>query len=115
MRITAPYQEIIRKLLTEQRKPMTLREITNNCSLTYHQVTSGLLALTNKGLVKRVQTGLYEATEDAMHLDLSPDAQIEYLKNRVEQLENHILLLLGNTTNQFNIKKNRYLSEYQKR
>ena len=107
MRVTAPHQEVIRKLLTERGKPMSLKEITNSCSLTYHQVTSGLLALTNKGLVKRVHTGIYEPTEDAINLELSPEAQIDYLRNRVNELENFILLQLGNTSKALGIARKR--------
>jgi DNA-binding IclR family transcriptional regulator len=94
MRVTAPYQNAILDVMLKSRKPMSLREITNQCQLTYHQVASCLIALKSKGYVRRVRTGLYEATEEAKLLELSPENQILILKNRVIELENEIKSLL---------------------
>ena len=87
MKIDAPKQNIVLELLLQTRQAMSLRTITNNCSLTYHQVTSSLLALMSKGYVKRVQTGVYQVTEDAILIMLSPDVQIKILQNKVNELE----------------------------
>ena len=94
MRITAPLQNDIIKLLTDAKRAMSLRELTNSCKYTYHQVTSVLLALRNKGYVRRVRCGVYEATEDARLLIVSPEEQILVLKARIEFLENEVRGLL---------------------
>ena len=73
---------------------MSLREITNQSELTYHQVASVLVALKSKGYVKRIQTGLYEATDDAKLLELSPEIQVKILKQKVEELEQQVKSLL---------------------
>jgi predicted transcriptional regulator len=94
MLLTESYQYMIICVLLHFRKPMSLKEITNNCQLTYHQVASSIVALRNKGYVKRVQTGFYEVTEEAKLIELSPDDQIKILKNKISELENHIRSLL---------------------
>jgi hypothetical protein len=73
---------------------MSLRELTNHCALTYHQVASVLVALTSKGYVRRVKTGIYAATEDARLVE-DPDRQIAVLKLRVAELERTIESLLS--------------------
>jgi hypothetical protein len=73
---------------------MSLREITNHCELTYHQVASVLTALSSKGYVRRVRTGIYEATEDAMLVE-DPARQVAVLKLRVAELERTIESLLS--------------------
>ncbi len=72
---------------------MSLREITNQCQLTYYQVSSCLGALTAKGYVKRIKTGIYEVTEEARLEELSPEHQIKILKKRIIELENEIRAL----------------------
>jgi hypothetical protein len=94
MRVNAPYQNTVLSLLLQTKQPMSLREITNNCKLTYHQVASCLLALKLKGFVRRVEVGLYEVTEEAKLIELSPEKQISALQNRVIELENQIKALL---------------------
>ncbi len=94
MMSSAPKQNEIINLLLRNNKPMSIREITNCCDMTYHQVASVLVALRSKGYVKRIQTGLYEATDDARLIELSPDEQIKILKNKVEELESQIKSLL---------------------
>jgi predicted transcriptional regulator of viral defense system len=91
---SAPKQNEIINLLLQHNKPMSIREIANNSELTYHQVASVLGALKSKGYVKRIRTGLYEATEDAKILELTPDIQIKILKQKVEELELQIKSLL---------------------
>lgn len=75
-------------------RPLTLRQITNLCPMTYYQVASVLVALTGKGYVKRIRVGLYDVTEDAHLLELSPEAQIVALKKRIVELETLIKRLL---------------------
>jgi len=91
---SAPKQNAIINLLLQHNKPMSLREITNQSELTYHQVASVLVALKSKGYVKRIQTGLYEATDDAKLLELSPEIQVKILKQKVEELEQQVKSLL---------------------
>ena len=93
MKITAQYQNTILSLMLQIGKPMSLREITNHCQLTYHQVASCLSALRTKGYVKRIRTGLYEVTEEAKLLELSPENQVLILKKRITELENEIRVL----------------------
>jgi len=93
MRTTAQYQNTILSLMLKVGKPMSLREITNQCQLTYHQVASCLGALTAKGYVKRIKVGLYEVTEEAKLQELSPEHQIQILKKRITDLENEIRAL----------------------
>ena len=94
MRATAPYQNEILKLLLQYGRPMSLRQITHNCTLTYHQVASCLLALKTKGYVRKVKVGVYEVTENAKLEELSPETQIKILKQNINQLENLINALL---------------------
>lgn len=94
MMSSAPKQNAIVQLLLRSNKPMSIREITNNCDLTYHQVASVLVALKSKGYVKRIETGLYAATDDARLIELSPDEQIKILKNKVDELESQVRSLL---------------------
>jgi len=91
---SAPKQNAIINLLLQTNKPMSLREITNKSELTYHQVASVLVALKSKGYVRRIQTGLYEATDDAKLLELSPELQVQVLKHKVEELEQQVRSLL---------------------
>lgn len=91
---SAPKQNAIISLLLQNNKPMSLREITNRSELSYHQVASVLVALRSKGYVKRIETGLYEATEDAKLLELSPETQVKVLKQKVEMLEQQVRSLL---------------------
>jgi uncharacterized protein with FMN-binding domain len=44
--------------------------------------------------VKKVKVGVYEATEDAKLEELSPEAQIKTLKNKISELESIIKGLL---------------------
>jgi len=92
--VTAHYQNTVLIILLQKRRPMTLKEITNDCRLTYHQVASCLAALKAKGYVNRIQTGLYEATEDAKLIELPPETQVRVLKQKVEELENQVKTLL---------------------
>ena len=94
MRVNAPFQSSVLSLLLQFKQPMSLKEITNNCSLTYHQVASCVSALRSKGYVRRVESGFYEATEDAKIIELSPENQIQILKKKVEELEGQIRHLL---------------------
>jgi predicted transcriptional regulator len=90
MKNNARYQNMVLDLLLRSRQPMSIKEMTYQCQLTYHQVASCVGVLTNKGMVKRVRTGIYEVTEDAKLIELSPEAQIKILKNKVIELENQI-------------------------
>lgn len=90
MRVTAPHQNMIISLLIKQRKPMSIKELTNNCQLTYFQVSSCLLALKSKGYVRRIRTGLYEATEEARLIELEPESQVRVLQRRVAELEEQV-------------------------
>jgi predicted DNA-binding transcriptional regulator len=90
---SAPKQNAVLELLLESGRMMSLREITNHCELTYHQVASVLTALSSKGYVRRVRTGIYAATEDARLVE-DPDRQIAVLKLRIEELERTIEGLL---------------------
>lgn len=94
MKVTAPYQNEILKLLLRSGKPMSLRQITHNCTLTYNQVASCLLALKAKGMVRKVKAGVYEVTEDAKLEQLSPEVQIRNLKHKIIELENLLNTLL---------------------
>jgi DNA-binding IclR family transcriptional regulator len=94
MRVTAPFQNEILNLLLRYGKPMSLRQITQSCSLTYHQVASCLIALKSKGYVRKVKTGVYEVTENAKLEELSPETQIKILKGKISELENLISTLL---------------------
>ena len=94
MTLTAPYQNEVLRILLQIRRPISLRQITQSCSLTYHQVASCLSALQSKGYVKKVRVGVYEATEDAKLVELSPEAQIKILKNKISELESMIKTLL---------------------
>jgi predicted transcriptional regulator len=91
---SAPKQNEIINLLLQRNKPMSLKEITNSSDLTYHQVASVIVALRSKGYVKRIRTGLYEATDDAKLLELSPETQVKVLKQKVEELESQIKSLM---------------------
>lgn len=91
---TATYQNEVLRILLQIRRPISLRQLTHSCSLTYHQVASSLSALHSKGYVKKVKVGVYEATEDAKLEELSPEAQIKTLKNKVSELESIIKALL---------------------
>ena len=95
MRTKAINQNAILSLLLQHRKPMTLREVTHKCQLTYHQVASCLGALRQKGMVRRVRTGLYEVTEEAKLTELSPDTQIKILKEQISELENQVKSLVA--------------------
>jgi predicted transcriptional regulator len=94
MRVTAPYQNEILNILMRYGGPMSLRKITQSCSLTYHQVASCLLALKAKGYVRKVKVGVYEATEEAKLEELSPETQIKILKEKISELENILSSLL---------------------
>ena len=94
MESTAFKQNTIVNLLLRTNKPMSIREITNQSELTYTQVASALSALKAKGYVKRIQTGLYEATDDAKLFELSPELQIKLLQNKVIELEQQVKSLL---------------------
>lgn len=94
MRVSAPFQEEVLKILLRVGRPMSLRQITQNCSLGYHQVASCLVALKAKGYVRNVKFGVYEVTEDAKLEELSPDVQIKVLKQKINELENIIKKLL---------------------
>ncbi len=76
---------------------MSLREITRTCTLTYHQVTSCLAALRNKGYVKRTCTGIYEVTDKAVLHKQSPETQVKLLQSRIDYLEDQLkkLVTLG--------------------
>ncbi len=87
MMSSAPKQNAIIQILLKNNKPMNIRVITNNSDLTYHQVASVLMALKRKGYVKRIETGLYAATDDARLIEISPEEQIKILKNKVDELE----------------------------
>jgi len=73
---------------------MSLRQITHSCSLTYHQVASCLIALKAKGYVRKVKVGVYEITEDAKLEELSPEHQIMVLKQKINELEKMVNMLL---------------------
>ena len=94
MTVTAPYQNEVLRILLQIRRPISLRQLTQSCSLTYHQVASCLSALQSKGYVKKIKVGVYEATEDAKLEELSPEAQIKTLKNKISELESIIKALL---------------------
>lgn len=94
MRATAPYQNEVLVILLRSNRPISLRQLTQSCSLTYHQVTSCLGALQAKGYVRKVGVGVYEITEDAKLLELSPETQIKVLKDKINELENIIKSLL---------------------
>jgi predicted transcriptional regulator len=93
MVLTAPKQRAIVEILLKTNRAMTIKEITNSSQLTYNQVASVLVALKAKGYVKKANTGLYEVTDDARLLELSPEAQIEVLKQKVEELELQVQFL----------------------
>jgi len=44
--------------------------------------------------VRKVGVGVYEITEDAKLLELSPETQIKVLKDKINELENIIKSLL---------------------
>ncbi len=94
MKVSAPYQKEVLNVLLRIRRPISLRQLTQNCSLTYHQVASCLVALKAKGYVRNVKFGVYEVTEDARLEELSPEAQIKILKDKISELENIIKSLL---------------------
>lgn len=94
MTITAPIQNEVLKILLQSRRPLSLRQLTQSCSLTYHQVASCLGALQSKGYVRKVKTGIYEVTEDAKLVELSPENQIRILKDKIGELENIIKSLM---------------------
>ncbi len=75
MRVSAPFQDEVLKILLRLGRPMSLRQITQSCSLGYHQVASCLVALKAKGYVRNVKFGVYEVTEDAKLEELSPEAR----------------------------------------
>lgn len=90
MRVQAPIQNEILKILIRSNKPISLRQLTNFSSFTYYQVASCLGALRAKGYVRKVKNGIYEVTEDAKLMELSSETQIKILKNKVNELE-HLL------------------------
>lgn len=94
MKVSAPYQNEVLKVLLQIRRPISLKQLTQSCSLTYHQVASCLSALQTKGYVKKVRVGVYEVTEDAKLVELSPETQIKILKDKISELENMIKSLL---------------------
>jgi DNA-binding IclR family transcriptional regulator len=94
MRVSAPFQEEVLKILLRYGRPMSLRQITQSCSLGYHQVASCLIALKAKGYVRNIKFGVYEVTEDAKLEELSPETQIKILKQKISELENIINKLL---------------------
>ena len=94
MKVSAPYQKEVLNVLLRIRRPMSLRQLTQNCSLTYHQVASCLVALKAKGYVRNVKFGVYEVTEDAKLEELSPETQVKILKDKISELENIIKSLL---------------------
>jgi DNA-binding IclR family transcriptional regulator len=94
MRVSAPFQEEVLKILLRYGRPMSLRQITQSCSLGYHQVASCLIALKAKGYVRNVKFGVYEVTEDAKLEELSPETQIKILKQKISELEDIINKLL---------------------
>ena len=94
MRVSAPFQEEVLKILLRCGRPMSLRQITQSCSLGYHQVASCLIALKAKGYVRNVKFGVYEVTEDAKLEELAPETQIKILKQKISELEDIINKLL---------------------
>lgn len=88
MRVTSPNQNEVLAILLRIKKPISLRQITQSCSLTYHQVASCLIALKAKGYVRNVRAGVYEVTDDGKLEELSPETQIKILKNKISELEN---------------------------
>jgi hypothetical protein len=94
MKVSAPYQNEVLNILLKSRRPISLRQLTQSCSLTYHQVASCLGALQSKGYVRKVRVGVYEVTEDAKLVELSPETQIKVLKDKISELENIIKNLL---------------------
>lgn len=94
MKVSAPYQNEVLNILLKSRRPISLRQLTQSCSLTYHQVASCLGALQAKGYVRKVKVGVYEVTDDAKLVELSPETQIKILKDKVNELENIIKTLL---------------------
>jgi DNA-binding IclR family transcriptional regulator len=94
MRVSAPFQDEVLKVLLKYGKPMSLRQITQQCTLGYHQVASCLVALKAKGFVRNVKFGVYEVTEDAKLEELAPENQIKILKQKINTLENIIKKLL---------------------
>jgi hypothetical protein len=94
MKVSAPYQNEVLNILLKSRRPVSLRQLTQSCSLTYHQVASCLGALQSKGYVRKVRVGVYEVTEDAKLVELSPETQIKVLKDKISELENIIKNLL---------------------
>jgi predicted transcriptional regulator len=94
LKVTAPYQNEILNILLRNRRPISLRHLTHNCSLSYQQVASCLLALKAKGYVRKVKTGVYEVTENAKLEELSPETQIKILKGKISELEYIINSLL---------------------
>jgi predicted transcriptional regulator len=94
MKVSAPYQNEVLKVLLQSRRPISLRQLTQSCSLSYHQVASCLGALQSKGYVRKIKVGVYEVTEDAKLVELSPETQIKVLKEKISELENIIKSLL---------------------
>ena len=94
MKASAPYQTEVLNVLLRIRRPISLRQLTHNCSLTYHQVASCLVALKAKGYVRNVKFGVYEVTEEAKLEELSPEVQIKVLKEKISELEKIIRSLL---------------------
>jgi hypothetical protein len=94
MNLTAPYQNEVLKVLLQIRRPLSLRQLTQSCPLTYHQVATCVGALMTKGYVRKVKVGVYEITEDAKLIELSPENQIKVLKEKISELENIIKNLI---------------------
>jgi predicted transcriptional regulator len=94
MKVSAPIQNEVLNVLLQIKRPISLRQLTHSCSLTYHQVASCLGALEAKGYVRKVKIGVYEVTEDAKLTEFSPEAQIKILKDKIRELENIINSLL---------------------
>lgn len=94
MKVSAPYQNEVLSVLLQIKRPISLRQLTQSCTLTYHQVASCLGALQAKGYVKKIRVGVYEVTDDAKLIELSPENQIKILKAKVSELENMINSLL---------------------
>lgn len=80
MKVSAPIQNEVLNVLLQIKRPISLRQLTHSCSLTYHQVASCLGALEAKGYVRKVKVGVYEVTEDAKLGEFSPRLKSRFLK-----------------------------------
>ena len=69
------------------RVPMALRQIVNHSDLTYHQAASALTALKQKGFVRSLGNGVYEAAGVAFMLKMSDAEKVRVLEAQVTEFQ----------------------------